>query len=146
MVCSMTRGPAKPMSALGSASTTSPSQAKLAATPPVVGCSITEMNGLRTERNRWMAAEVLAICMSEKMPSCIRAPPLELKTSAGSRRSAARSKSRATFSPTTDPIEPPMNSKAKAPTDTGWPPTVPTPLTKASRIPVLLALLRSRSR
>jgi len=43
MVCSMTRGPAKPISALGSARMTSPSQAKLAATPPVVGWSITEM-------------------------------------------------------------------------------------------------------
>ena len=42
MVCSMTRGPAKPMRALGSAMITSPSQAKEAATPPVVGWSITE--------------------------------------------------------------------------------------------------------
>ena len=28
---------------------------------------------------------------------------------------------RVTFSPTTEPIEPPMNSKAKEPTETGWP-------------------------
>ena len=33
----MTRGPAKPMSAPGSARMTSPSEAKLAVTPPVVG-------------------------------------------------------------------------------------------------------------
>ena len=33
----MTRGPAKPISALGSERMTSPSIAKLAATPPVVG-------------------------------------------------------------------------------------------------------------
>ena len=43
MVCSMTRGPAKPMSALGSAMLTSPSIAKLAVTPPVVGSVRTEM-------------------------------------------------------------------------------------------------------
>src|SRR5690606_25917419 len=37
MVCSMTRGPANPMSAFGSARITSPRLAKLAETPPVVG-------------------------------------------------------------------------------------------------------------
>ena len=37
MVCSMTRGPAKPMRAPGSASMMSPKEAKLAVTPPVVG-------------------------------------------------------------------------------------------------------------
>ena len=36
-VCSITRGPAKPISAFGSAITTSPSMAKLADTPPMVG-------------------------------------------------------------------------------------------------------------
>ncbi len=37
IVFSMTRGPAKPMSAPGSAMFRSPRRAKLAATPPVVG-------------------------------------------------------------------------------------------------------------
>ena len=37
IVCSITRGPAKPISAFGSASIISPSIAKLAVTPPVVG-------------------------------------------------------------------------------------------------------------
>ena len=36
-VFSITRGPAKPTSALGSAITTSPTKAKLADTPPMVG-------------------------------------------------------------------------------------------------------------
>src|SRR6185369_12951715 len=36
-VCSITRGPAKPISAFGSAITTSPIMAKLADTPPMVG-------------------------------------------------------------------------------------------------------------
>ena len=80
MVCSITRGPAKPMSALGSARITSPSHAKDAATPPVVGCSSTEMYGWRTSRKRLSAAQVFAICISEKMPSCMRAPPEAEKT------------------------------------------------------------------
>ena len=41
MVCSITRGPAKPISAPGSAMFRSPSMAKLAVTPPVVGSVIT---------------------------------------------------------------------------------------------------------
>ncbi len=45
---------------------------------------------------------------------------------------------RATFSPTTEPIDPPMNSKAKEPIETGWPPMAPTPEMKASRRPVVL--------
>ena len=44
-VCSITRGPAKPISALGSAMTTSPIIAKLADTPPMVGSVSTVMNG-----------------------------------------------------------------------------------------------------
>ena len=43
IVCSMTRGPANPMSALGSAMFRSPSIAKLAVTPPVVGSVSTAM-------------------------------------------------------------------------------------------------------
>ena len=46
-VCSITRGPAKPISAFGSAITTSPIMAKLADTPPMVGSVSTEMKGRR---------------------------------------------------------------------------------------------------
>ena len=42
-VFSMTRGPAKPISALGSAMTMSPTNAKLADTPPIVGSVSTLM-------------------------------------------------------------------------------------------------------
>jgi hypothetical protein len=76
----------------------------------------------------------------------MRAPPVELKTMAGIRRSYARSKTRATFSPTTEPIEPPMNSKAKLPIETALPSIAPTPETNASARPVFLAVLFSRSR
>ena len=43
MVCSMTRGPANPISAFGSAMLRSPSIAYDAVTPPVVGSVRTEM-------------------------------------------------------------------------------------------------------
>ncbi len=43
IVCSMTRGPAKPIWAFGSAMLRSPSIAKLAVTPPVVGSVSTAM-------------------------------------------------------------------------------------------------------
>ena len=42
-VFSMTRGPAKPINAFGSAITTSPTKAKLADTPPIVGSVSTLM-------------------------------------------------------------------------------------------------------
>ena len=44
---------------------------------------------------------------------------------AGTCRSSARSNMRVIFSPTTEPIEPPMNSKTKTPSATGWPSIVP---------------------
>ena len=119
MVFWMTRAPAKPISALGSARMTSPSIAKLAATPPVVGCSSTEAYGMPASRSRASAAEVFAICMSDSTPSCMRAPPDAEKMMAGTRRSSARSNTRVTFSPTTEPIEPPMNSKTNMPSSTG---------------------------
>src|SRR5438874_2053215 len=83
MVCSITRGPAKPISARGSARITSPRKAKEAATPPVVGSSSTLMYGFCTWRKRASAAEDFAICIREKMASCMRAPPLAEKMIAG---------------------------------------------------------------
>ena len=58
MVCSMTRGPAKPMRAPGSARVMSPREAKEAVTPPVVGWVRKEMYSPPASRKRWMAAEV----------------------------------------------------------------------------------------
>src|SRR3989454_1506364 len=50
-VCSITRGPAKPISALGSAITTSPIIAKLAETPPIVGRSEEHTSELQSPCN-----------------------------------------------------------------------------------------------
>ena len=59
MVCSMTRGPANPMRAFGSAMLRSPSMAKLAVTPPVVGSVRTEMYGSRARSSRASAPQIL---------------------------------------------------------------------------------------
>ena len=88
---------------------------------------------------------VRGICMSEKMPSCMRAPPEAEKTSAGHLSSWARSKTRVHFSPTTEPMEPPMNSKTKQPSDTCLPLMRPTPEMKASFSPSALRVDFSRS-
>ena len=55
------------------------------------------------------------------MPSCIRAPPDALTTMSGIRAARAYSAARVTFSPTTAPIEPPMNPKSMTQIATGVP-------------------------
>ena len=104
----MTRGPANPMSAFGSAMFRSPSIAKLAVTPPVVGSVSTEMYGSRAASRRASAPEIFAICISESAPSIIRAPPEQQTMTTGQRWSMARSMARVIFSPTTTPMLPPM--------------------------------------
>ena len=92
MVCSMTRGPAKPISALGSAMFRSPSMAKLAVTPPVVGSVSTATYGRPARSRRARAPQIFAICISDSAPSIIRAPPeQQTMTSGSSRRRRARS-------------------------------------------------------
>ena len=86
----------------------SPSIANDADTPPVVGCVITEMYGNPAARRRASAAEVLAICISENSASCMRAPPVAEKHTSALLSASARSAARVNFSPTTEPIEPPM--------------------------------------
>ncbi len=103
------------------------------------------MYGIPASRSRPSAAEVFAICISESTPSCMRAPPDAEKTIAGTRRSRARSNTRVTFSPTTDPIEPPMNSKTKIPSSTGWVSINPAPTRTASVPPAVLRAARRRS-
>ena len=65
-------GPGKADEAPGSASMMSPRLAKLAVTPPVVGWVSTLTYSPPLAEKRWMAADVLAICIRLKMPSCIR--------------------------------------------------------------------------
>ena len=71
----MTRGPANPITAPGSARIASPSIAYEALTPPVVGFVSSETYGMRRSASCDRTAEVFAICMRERTPSCMRAPP-----------------------------------------------------------------------
>ena len=100
----MTRGPANPISAFGSAKIISPSMAKLAVTPPVVGSVSTVMYNNPASLCLFNAAEVFAICIREVIPSCILAPPEHVKMITGSFSSVARSTILVIFSPTTSPI------------------------------------------
>ena len=113
------------MSALGSAMLRSPSIAYEAVTPPVVGSVMTETNGTRASARRASAAEILPICMSDRMPSCMRAPPEVETMIRGLRSASARSAARVIFSPTTEPIEPAMKKNSIAPMTTGMPSSVP---------------------
>ncbi len=143
MVCSMTRGPAKPMSAPGSARITSPRLAKLAVTPPVVGFVKTERKKPPFSSNRARAALVFAICIKERIPSCILAPPLAEKRIRGSLLFAANSMARVIFSPTAALMLPRKNRPSKTPITHFCPSTDPTAVTTASFSPVFLRVASS---
>ena len=123
------------MSAFGSARLRSPSIAYDAVTPPVVGSQSTEMNGRPASASRASAAEIFAICISERIPSCIRAPPEVETMISGSFFSIARSMAIVIFSPTTEPIEPPMNAYSIAQITTGMPSSFPSAQRTASPWP-----------
>ena len=75
----------------------------------------------------------------------MRAPPVA-ETVISARRSAiASSIERATFSPTTEPMLPPMKKKSMIVRLTGLPPRVATPASAASLRPVSSWAVRSRS-
>ena len=141
----MTRGPAKPMRAPGSARIMSPSMAKLAVTPPVVGSVSTEMYKRPASLCRFTAADVLAICMREASPSCMRAPPEQANTTMGSRSRWARSKARVSFSPATVPMLPMRNRVSHTAMAHRIPPMVPTPVITASSRPLFPFRLSSFS-
>ncbi len=103
------------------------------------------MKGKPASSSRARAAEILAICISDRTPSCIRAPPEAEMTMSGFRSSRARSAARVIFSPTTDPMLPPMKVYSIAEITVGIPPTRPTALTIASLRPVASWYLFSRS-
>ena len=132
MVCSITRGPANPIKAFGSARIISPSMAKLAVTPPVVGSVSTLINNWPASWCFFKAAEVFAICIRDTIPSCIRAPPEQAKRITGSFSDVARSTIWVTFSPTICPILLIRNLASQTPKAVSWPPIFPFPVTIAS--------------
>ena len=145
IVSLVTRAPEKPMSAPGSARTMSPSDANDARTPPVVGSVSTLMNGMAASSRRATAATVFASCMSAIVPSCMRAPPDADTITSGLRSAYARSAVRVSFSPTTLPIEPPMNSKSITASATGIPAICASPVRTASLWPLFACAAAMRS-
>ena len=95
-----------PVRAFGSARITSPSIAKLAETPPVVGDVRTTKYGIPAESSSAAAPAVFAICIRAVIPSCILAPPLMVTITSGSFFLPAYSARAAIFSPTTVPMLP----------------------------------------
>src|SRR5690606_20138855 len=83
--------------------------------------------------------------MSERMPSCIRAPPDALSTIRGFPCSSERRPSRASFSPTTEPMLPPMNSKSITARWTSRPSSRPAPVMMASPRPRFASAASSRA-
>ncbi len=79
------------------------------------------MNGMRSWASSASTTDVLAICINERIPSCIRAPPEADTMISGIFLSIERRARRAIFSPTTDPIEPPMKLKSITARSTGIP-------------------------
>ena len=136
MVWRMTLGPAKPTSAPGSAMTTSPSMAKLAVTPPMVGSVSMVQYNKPASPSFWIAAEVLAICIREMIPSCILAPPEQQKKNTGSRFSRALSMAAVIFSPTTCPMLAIRNLESQMPSTMSSPNTWHCPTVTASSKPV----------
>ena len=132
-----TRGPAKPIMHFGSARLMSPIVANDAVTPPVVGWVSREMKGSFASESRAKAPQVLAICISESIPSCMRAPD-EAETMIMPRFSAmAISMARVIFSPTTEPIDPAKNLKSITAIIARLPSMLRRPQTTASLSPVL---------
>ena len=103
------------------------------------------MNGTPDSSSRTSGAVVFDSCMRERVPSCIRAPPEAQTTIAGIRSANAVSKQRASFSPTTLPMLPPMNRKSKIAIATRTRSISPIPHTRASRSPVFTRAASSRS-
>jgi hypothetical protein len=93
------------------------------------------MNGSPASSRRASAVEIFAICMRERAPSCIRAPPEHEMTMSGQWASSARSTARVTFSPTTLPIEPPMKPYSMTAIMTGMPEIFPARSERRRRAP-----------
>jgi len=104
-----------------------------------------ERNGRRSRWSWASSAAVFAICMSERIPSCMRAPPVADTITSARRSFIAVSIERATFSPTTEPMLPPMKKKSMIVRLTGFSPIVAIPSRAASFMPVSFWAAASRS-
>ena len=95
-----------------------------------------EMKGWPMSDKRVSAAVVLAICINENSPSCMRAPPEAVTQTKGICCSTAAFTPRTKRSPSTEPIEPPMKSNSNTAATRGIPFTVPCMATRESLSPL----------
>jgi hypothetical protein len=88
---------------------------------------------------------VRGICISERMPSCIRAPPEAANRMNEQRFSTAFSIPVTTASPAAMPSDPAMKRKSCAAATISWPSSQPSPTRTASSssVPALAVLSRS---
>ena len=91
------------------------------------------------------AQTVFGSCISERIPSCMRAPPEAVTETRGTLRSPALSQARTNFSPTTRPIEPPMKPNSITASSHGWSSIAARPISIASPRPVESSASASRS-
>jgi hypothetical protein len=84
-------------------------------------------------------------CISERMPSCMRAPPEAANSTHGVPRATAVSMPVMIASPAAMPSEPPMKPKSCTTTVVSSPSTGPTPTRTASCMPVLARASLRRS-
>jgi len=108
----------------------------------VVGEKLTRLIEKATEKELPLiiistrAPQVLAICIRLNMPSYMRAPPLVEMMTTGRAFSVPASIRRVSFSPTTDPIEPPRKLKSITPSPRRCFAILPMPVMTASFKPV----------
>ena len=105
---------------------------------PLIGLAIT----LVILRITWQSWRTVSTTEPGEMHDPTEAPPEEETDTSGSPSAAAWSQARANFSPTTLPIEPPMNAKSITASTIGRPSSSAEPTTIASSSPVAA---RSRS-
>ena len=99
---------------------------------------MTEINGSPFSLTILTAEVVRAICISDRMPSCMRAPPELATVISGILCLTAYSAALTMPSPTAMPIEPPIKAKSSAATTHLMPPMVPVATLIASWLPVAL--------
>ena len=114
----------------------SPSIAKLAVAPPIVGSVVHTTYKSPASLCLLAAAETFAICISDSAPSCILAPPETVYPITGSLFFVAYSKSAVILSPTTVPIEPIIKLGSIMNIHVSCPPIVPLPHTTPSVSPL----------
>ncbi len=101
----------------------------------MVGLPSTATCGTPAALVSWHSRASRVSWRSERMPSCMRLPPVAISDTTGCRARRATLNARSMRSPVCWPTEPPRNRKSKAISTAGTPPTVACPHTTDSVCP-----------